>query len=65
VGPPRLTVFRAEAMGPGELPAANPFVLHALTYMDRPAWIPDMDSIEAAVREVLGGGTDASEAGEH
>jgi chemosensory pili system protein ChpC len=65
VGPPRLTVFRAEAMGPGELPAANPFVLHALTYMDRPAWIPDIDAIEAAVREVLGAGMGAPEAREH
>ncbi|MEJ2326263.1 MAG: chemotaxis protein CheW [Chromatiaceae bacterium] len=64
VGPPRLTVFRGEAMGPGELPAANPFVLHALTYMDRPAWIPDIDAIEMAVREVLGGGAEAPEAGE-
>jgi hypothetical protein len=63
VGPPRLTVFRAEAMGPGELPAANPFVLHALTYMDRPAWIPNIDAIAAAVREVLGDGRDPSEDG--
>ncbi|MGA7979334.1 MAG: chemotaxis protein CheW [Chromatiaceae bacterium] len=53
VGPPRLTVFRAEAMRPAELPHANPFVLHALTYMDRPAWIPNMDAIEAAVLDAV------------
>lgn len=64
VGPPRLTVFRAEAMGRGERPGANPFVLHALTYMDRPAWIPDLDAIEAAVREVLGSATDPLESEE-
>ena len=31
----------------------NPFVLHALTRAERPAWIPDLDAIEQAVLEAL------------
>jgi chemosensory pili system protein ChpC len=53
VGPPRLTVFRVEAMRPAELSPANPFVRHSLTYMDRSAWIPDLDAIEAALLQVI------------
>jgi chemosensory pili system protein ChpC len=55
VGPPRLTVFRPEAMRPAEGAPENPFVLRALTYMDRPAWIPDLDAVEAAVLEAIKG----------
>lgn len=53
VGPPRLARLSAATLQPAEGMPANPFVLHALTYAERPAWIPDMDAIERALVEIL------------
>ena len=53
VGPPRLARLSAQALEPIQLRVANPFVLHGLTYAERPAWIPDMDAIERAVLEAM------------
>lgn len=53
VAPPRLARFLPEALEPGEEPPANPFVLHALTFAERPAWIPDLDAIERALLDAL------------
>jgi chemosensory pili system protein ChpC len=51
-GPPRLGRFQADNLKLAPAESTNPFVLHALTYGGRPAWIPDMDAIERAVLEV-------------
>lgn len=54
VGPPRLARFRAENLDPvGAADPNNPFVLHALTYADQPAWIPDLDALKRALLEIL------------
>ena len=45
--------FIADALGPVEERPANPFVLHALTFAERPAWIPDLDAIERALLDAL------------
>ena len=59
VGPPRLARFRADNLEPlQDAGPENPFVLHALTYGDRPAWIPDLDALERALLEVSGAGAD-------
>jgi chemosensory pili system protein ChpC len=53
VGPPRLARFRADNLQPAEPEGENPFVLHTLTYGDRPAWIPNLDALERALLEAL------------
>jgi chemosensory pili system protein ChpC len=53
VEPPRLALLLAQSLEPGPSAPDNPFVLHALSYVDRPAWIPDFDAIERAVLEAL------------
>ncbi len=53
VTPPRLARLSAEMLEPAQMDPDNPFVLHALTYAEQPAWIPDMDAIERAVLEAL------------
>ncbi len=53
VGPPRLARLSAATLQPAEGVPDNPFVLHALTYAERPAWIPDMDAIERALVGIL------------
>ncbi|MEA3278756.1 MAG: chemotaxis protein CheW [Pseudomonadota bacterium] len=53
VGVPRLARFRTEALVPTETVPENLFVLHALTFADRPAWIPDMHAIERSVLKAL------------
>ena len=53
--PPRLAYFHSRALRPAQTDSENPFVLHALTYVDRPAWIPDIDAIERAVLQALKG----------
>jgi chemosensory pili system protein ChpC len=53
VEPARLARFRAEGLKPAKAVPENPFVLHALTHAERPAWIPDLDAIEQAVLEAL------------
>lgn len=47
--PPRLARLSPQVLEPTQTPSENPFVLHGLTFAERPAWIPDMDSIERAV----------------
>jgi chemosensory pili system protein ChpC len=51
VGPPRLARFRADNLSPTGEEADNPFILHTLTYAERPGWIPDLDALERAVLE--------------
>jgi chemosensory pili system protein ChpC len=53
VEPARLARFSAEALEPAAERRDNPFVLYALTYAERPAWIPDLDAVERAVLEAL------------
>jgi chemosensory pili system protein ChpC len=53
VEPARLARFHAEALVPARAVPDNPFVLHALTYAERPAWILDLDAVERAVLEAL------------
>ena len=53
IGPPRLARLSAKVLEPTQLLVDNPFVLHGLTYAERPAWIPDMDAIERAVLEAM------------
>lgn len=53
VAPPRLARFLPEALDPAAERPANPFVLHALTFAERPAWIPDLDAIERALLAAL------------
>lgn len=53
VAPPRLARLSAQALEPAPTASNNPFVLHALTYAERAAWIPDMDAIERAVLEAI------------
>lgn len=53
LGPPRLTRFNGLVLEPPEAPPENPFVLHGVTFLTRPAWIPDMDAIERAVLEAM------------
>jgi chemosensory pili system protein ChpC len=51
---PRLARFHEQSLVPdpdAAEPQDNPFVLHALRYMDQPGWIPDMDALERAVLE--------------
>jgi len=53
VGSPRLARFAAETLEPAAERPANPFVLHALTFAERPAWIPDLDALERAILDAL------------
>lgn len=53
LGPPRLARLSPQVLEPSQDPPGNPFVLHALTYAERPAWIPDMDAIERSVLEAM------------
>lgn len=53
VGPPRLTRLSPGVLEPVQGPRGNPFVLHALIYAERLAWIPNLDALERAVLEVM------------
>lgn len=52
-GPPRLARLSAQALAPAKIHTGPPFVLHGLTYEERPGFIPDMDAIEQALLEAM------------